>query len=56
MIKNIRYGKLGTISFEYNGRTVVIREPMDVLLVGADLNAAERWIMLHYGTLLIQLY
>ena len=50
-ITGIRYGKLGTILFEYAGRTITISEPIDVLLVGYDV-PASKWIANHYGFLL----
>lgn len=39
---NIRYGKPGTILFDYAGTTYTAKEPMDVLLVGWP--GAEKWI------------
>lgn len=52
MITNIRYGELGKILFDYNGRTIAIKEPADVLLVGFNDQAAATWIRTNYGYLL----
>jgi hypothetical protein len=51
-ITHIRYGELGKILFDCNGATITIREPADVILVGADPAAAARWITDRYGMLL----
>lgn len=48
-ITNIRYGKIvgdkGNIDFDFRGRTISIREPPDVLLVGVDETKAKMWIV-----------
>jgi hypothetical protein len=56
-ISNIRYGPIapnghGSILFDFAGGTHSIREPQDVILVGANDDAAARWIALRYGFLL----
>jgi len=51
-ITNIRYGELGKVLFDYNGITIAIKEPEDVILVGPYGDAAERWIQERYGYLL----
>lgn len=53
-ISDIRYGQLGTILFTFNGKTVSIAEPIDVLLVGYDV-PASKWIVANYGYLLAQI-
>jgi hypothetical protein len=50
-IENIRYSRDGKIAFDFRGHTVLIREPMDVLLVDSG-EAAQRWIANGYGFLL----
>ena len=50
-ITNIRYAdEIGKVAFDYNGETVFIKEPHDVLLVGWD--GADLWIKRHYWFLL----
>ena len=50
-IKNIRYSRDGKIAFDFRGHTILIREPMDVLLVDGG-EAAQRWIASGYEFLL----
>ena len=53
-IDNIRYSRDGKIAFNFRGHTILIREPMDVLLVDSG-EAAQRWIANGYGFLLATL-
>jgi len=50
-IENIRYSRDGKIAFDFRGHTILIREPMDALLVDGG-EAAQRWIANGYGFLL----
>jgi hypothetical protein len=50
VITNIRYGALGKILFDLNGKTIVIKEPKDVLLVGWP--NADKWLLKHFKDLI----
>jgi hypothetical protein len=43
-ITNIRYGKLGEIKFDFRGKTQILKEPEDVILVGSQNILAQMYI------------
>lgn len=51
-IGNIRYAQDDKIAFTFNGQDFLIKEPRDVILVGADKDIARKWIAKRYGYLL----
>ncbi len=49
-ITHVRYGNPGFLRFDYAGKTLSIREPLDIIVVG--MPGAGAWIAEHYGFLL----
>ena len=50
-IENIRYDGL-KIAWDYRGKTFLIDDPLDVMLVSPYVAAARKWIWQNYGYLL----
>lgn len=48
-VKNVRYGKPGTILYDFDGVTYATKEPRDVMPVGCG-DASIRWALKQYLT------